>query len=493
MNEPGSTEYLALQSAVEDYYVLGRPLGRGGMGVVYLADDLALDRPVALKFLPPEKAKDLELRERFIREARVAARLAHPNIVPIHTVAEEGGFVFFAMGYVDGETLLQRVKDSGPLEIVDAVQIIREVASALHYAHENGVIHRDVKPENVLLDKQSGRAVVTDFGVARAVGAESLTAAGEIFGTASYMSPEQLAGDRVDARSDIYSLGIVAYYMLTGTLPFTAPTVPELLVKHLMDDPPSVSSVRSEVPALLASAVDKCLEKDREDRFTTAADFSNAIIGNYVGTNSSGGFLGLPRALFASIRRARRRAKRKARVAFIPKTERSNAVGAPTESLNDVFLSLDENHQSTLAEALKIVEAVNSRIEALKKREAELDATLAEATGNTFKHHVERLEELRNDPDKEREAALLDRRVSAVSQIEDERRRVEQRMASAVAAVENIRVALLRLRSGVGSIGEVADDLDAAKAIGDDAEGFLTGRSDIDRQSDAIVDEIYRY
>ena len=168
-------------------------------------------------------------------------------------------------------------------------------------------------------------------------------------------------------------------------------------------------------------------------------------------------------------------------------------MGAPTESFNDVFHSLDAKHQSSLAEALDIVEAVNQRIEALKNREAELDTTLAEATGTTFKHHIERLEELRNDPDMEREAALLDRRVSAVSQIEDERRRVEQRMASAVAAVENIRVALLRLRSGVGSIGEVADDLDAAKAIGDDAEGFLTGRTDIDRQSDAIVDEIYRY
>src|SRR3954463_2281804 len=235
--------FVAFQEALAGRYSLERELGRGGMGVVYLAREVRLDRPVAIKLLPPELAAQDRLRDRFLREARTAARLSHPYIVPIHAVDEAGDFVFYVMAYVDGETLAQRVAARGPLAAADATRIMREVAWALAYAHAQGVVHRDIKPANILLEKGTERAMVTDFGIARAIHTPGETAVGELLGTPEYMSPEQAAGEALDGRSDLYSLGIVGYYALTGQLPFSANNAHAILAQHLTKPAPAVASV----------------------------------------------------------------------------------------------------------------------------------------------------------------------------------------------------------------------------------------------------------
>jgi len=207
-----------LQRAVAGRYAVLRPLGQGGMGLVFLARDLSLDRPVAIKVLPDALAARGELRERFLREARTAAQLAHPNIVPIHSVEDHGRLVFFVMPFVEGETLGERVRRDGPLSTDEVFRIGQEVSWALAYAHRRGVIHRDVKPDNILLDRASGRAVVTDFGIALP-SADAAAPAARIEGTPRYMSPEQSAGQALDGRSDLYSLGLVLHFALTGSLP----------------------------------------------------------------------------------------------------------------------------------------------------------------------------------------------------------------------------------------------------------------------------------
>ncbi len=203
MSDTPDLEFVALQEALLGRYSLEREIGRGGMGIVYLAHEVRLDRPVALKLLPPEMAAQPALRERFLREARTAAKLSQPNIVPIYSVDEVEDFVFFVMMYVEGETLGQRVRARGPLPASESVRILREVAWALAYAHGQGVVHRDVKPDNILIEAGSGRALVTDFGIAQVSDAAGLTTTGEVLGTAEYMSPEQASGDEVDKRSDL--------------------------------------------------------------------------------------------------------------------------------------------------------------------------------------------------------------------------------------------------------------------------------------------------
>jgi serine/threonine-protein kinase len=246
------------------------------MAVVYLARDVRLDRPVAIKLLPPDLAAHDKLRDRFMREARTAARLSHPHIVPIHAVDEVRGFVFYVMSYVDGETLAERVANRGPLPPRETSRVLQEVAGALATAHGQGVVHRDVKPGNILLERATGRAMVTDFGIARlADGGE--TAVGELLGTPEYMSPEQAAGDAVDARSDVYSLGVVAYYTVSGQLPFTAPSIAAVLAKQLTQAPPPVASVAPGIPRSLANAIDTCLIKDPSRRFQSAEAFSDAL------------------------------------------------------------------------------------------------------------------------------------------------------------------------------------------------------------------------
>ncbi len=247
------------------------------MGVVYLAREVALDRLVAIKLLPPALAAQTDLRERFLREARTAAQLSEPNIVAIHTVDQIQGFVFFVMAYIDGETLGDRVRSRGPMPPGESARILREIAWALSYAHAQGVIHRDLKPDNIILERATGRAVLTDFGIARRLEATGLTAGGELIGTPEYMSPEQACGDALDGRTDLYSLGIVGYFGLAGRLPFEGGSVPEILVKQATEAPAPVSHHAPGTPRSLAQAVMRCLEKRPEDRFTDAKGFADAL------------------------------------------------------------------------------------------------------------------------------------------------------------------------------------------------------------------------
>ena len=269
---------LALQEAVAGRYFLERELGRGGMGIVYLARDVALDRLVAIKLLPPELAASDDLRARFLVEARIAAQLSHPHIVPIHAVEEHASIVFFVMAFVDGETLGERVRRDGPLTPSDAMRVMQEVAWALAHAHARGVVHRDVKPDNILLERETGRAMVTDFGIARA-GESHTPAGGVVTGTPQYMSPEQARGEPVDGRSDLYSLGATLFFALTGRLPIEAPSASALVVRLTSQGAPPITSVRSVVPSPLARAVDRCLDPRRELRFASAAELAELLRG----------------------------------------------------------------------------------------------------------------------------------------------------------------------------------------------------------------------
>ncbi len=264
-----------LSQALGTSYTVEGEIGRGGMGVVYHARDERLKRQVAIKVLPPELAFREEIRIRFLREAETAARLSHPHVVPIHSVGEgPDGLVYFVMAFVDGEPLSERLKRRGRLPPEEARRILIETADALGAAHALGVIHRDVKPDNILLEGSRGRVVVTDFGIAKALSSTStgaLTGTGVAIGTPHYMSPEQAAGEReIDGRSDLYSLGVVGYQMLVGELPFTAPTVPGLLMKHITEQAPLITDRRPDCPDDLAACVMRCLEKEPEARWPTA-------------------------------------------------------------------------------------------------------------------------------------------------------------------------------------------------------------------------------
>ena len=266
-------------AAFGDQYLIGPEIGRGGMAVVYSAEDLRLQRQVALKVLPPDLAFRSDVRERFVREAQTAARLNHPHIVPIYAVHEHSGMVCFAMGLVSGESIAARLtRDPRPaVEFIAAA--LEQTADALAYAHSSGVVHRDVKPDNILLDRDSGRAMVTDFGIARAAESGSrLTQTGIAVGTPAFMSPEQATGDRdVDGRSDLYSLGVVGYLMLAGRLPFEATTTPAMLVKHVSETPPPILSVRPDAPGALVDILERCLAKRPADRWDNALAMRDAL------------------------------------------------------------------------------------------------------------------------------------------------------------------------------------------------------------------------
>ena len=271
-----STEFLELQAALAGEYSLQRELGRGGMGIVYLARDVQLDRDVAIKVLPAHLAGTTVARERFLREARLAAGLSHPHIVPIHRVAEANGFVFFVMTYVEGETLGERLRTRGPLPPPEAARVLREVAWALAYAHGRGIVHRDVKPDNILLEASTGRALVTDFGIAHG-GPESAHEPGNVAGTANFMSPEQAAGDAVDGRSDLYGLGVVGYLAVSGRLPFEAGSLPALILRQATEDPASVMAAAPGLPPGLGAAIDRCLAREPEERFQDGEALAAAL------------------------------------------------------------------------------------------------------------------------------------------------------------------------------------------------------------------------
>ncbi len=278
------TEFVDFQRALAGEYSLEREIGRGGMGIVYLARDVQLDRQVAIKLLPTALASRVDLRERFMREARTAAGLSHPNIVPIHRVGEAGEFAFFVMAYIDGESLGQRLREHGPLTPAAAAKLLREVAWALAYAHGRGVVHRDIKPDNILIERETGRALVTDFGIAQVAtraaldaGTSEVTEPGRIMGTAHFMSPEQAADDPVDGRSDLYALGVVGFLALSGRLPFQASSVPALLVKQLTEAPQPLAQAAPSAPERLARAIDRCLRKDRDERFASGEALAEAL------------------------------------------------------------------------------------------------------------------------------------------------------------------------------------------------------------------------
>ena len=247
------------------------------MGIVLLARDERLDRLVALKVLPPQLAEHGETRERFLREARMAAQLSHPNIVPVYRADEINGLAFFAMGFVEGETLGERIRDRGALPAADVVRMLRETAWALAYAHARGIVHRDVKPDNILLERGTGRAVVTDFGIARSDFNPALTQDGHVLGTVHFMSPEQASGESLDGRSDLYALGCIGFLALSGRLPFEGSAPQAILVAHATKEPPSLRSVAPAVPAALAAVIDRCLRKRASDRFANGEELADAL------------------------------------------------------------------------------------------------------------------------------------------------------------------------------------------------------------------------
>ncbi len=272
-----SESMYALQQALDGRYVLEHRLGKGGMGVVYLAWETALERLVALKILPPALATP-DRHERFLKEARIAARLKHDHIVPIHAVDEAGPFVYYAMDYIRGETLAQRILAEGALPVGEVTRILHDVARAVEYAHEQGVVHRDLKPQNILLERASGRAYVADFGLARVVvdGLLPGGGGGRTLGTVPYASPEQAAGLPADHRSDIYSLGIVGYVMATGRPLFTG--LPwEVLEQHISRPAPPLRVLGRHLDTTLARAVGRCLVKDPRERFQSAGELARAL------------------------------------------------------------------------------------------------------------------------------------------------------------------------------------------------------------------------
>lgn len=267
MTTPATPEFLALQRALIGRFSLVRELGRGGMGIVFLARDVALDRNVAIKLLPPQLAARPEARARFLREAKLAAGLSHPHIVPIHLVDEVDDLVFFVMGYVDGETWGERVRRRGPAPVEEVTGIVQQVAWALGHAHARGIVHRDVKPDNILIERESGRAIVTDFGIAGGDTAVTPTD-GVALGTPLYLSPEQAGGARGDARSDIYALGVTAWFALTGQHPHAGVGGAALLLRKATVRAPFLRDARPDVPLSLADAIDRSLAMEPAARWS---------------------------------------------------------------------------------------------------------------------------------------------------------------------------------------------------------------------------------
>ncbi|HEY4217185.1 MAG TPA: protein kinase [Gemmatimonadaceae bacterium] len=285
MTTPADDDLSArLGRALAPAYEIESELGRGGMAIVYRGRDTRLKRGVAVKLLPPDLAFRADIRSRFLREAETAARLSHPNIVQIYTVDERDGLVYFVMALIHGESVGDRLRRTGAMPVDESRRILTEVAAALAVAHANGVVHRDIKPDNILLDEQSGRAVVTDFGIARAagddVGGSRLTATGAAIGTPAYMSPEQCVGDRdIDGRSDLYSLGAVAYQMLTGEPPFSGANTPSIMMKQVTEAPLPIRVRRPDVPEDLERIVMRLLEKDPAARFADGGVLVDALNG----------------------------------------------------------------------------------------------------------------------------------------------------------------------------------------------------------------------
>ena len=257
-------------------YEVERELGRGGMAVVFRAVERELQRPVALKVMPPQLALTPQSVERFKREARMTASLDHPNVIPIYRVGDVDGLLYIAMKLVDGRSLDDIVRAQGALPIPVVVAILRGAAAGLAAAHERGIVHRDVKGGNILVDLD-GRVLVTDFGIARAMADASLTQSGMIVGTPHYMSPEQCAGRPLGAQSDQYSLAAVGFQMLTGSVPFDAESLPGVMQHHFFTPPPDINAMRGGIPAALAAVIRRALAKKPEERYASTRDMVDAL------------------------------------------------------------------------------------------------------------------------------------------------------------------------------------------------------------------------
>ena len=269
-----------IRQVTEGEFTIVRELGRGGMGRVYLAQEIALERRVAMKVLPPALAEQRDVVERFQREARTAGKLSHPNIIHVYQVIERGGFFFFTMPYVAGPNLRQILRATPKLEAELCRRYLQEAAGALAYAHHRGVIHRDIKPENMMMEgSRDGRLMLTDFGIAKALGTvTTLTQPGDVMGTPYYMSPEQCEqAETIDGRSDQYSLGLVAYEMLAGKFPFSADSLAGIVYKHLHEYPESLDKIRPDVPLDVRQAVGRAIRKDPEERFDSMSAMLKAL------------------------------------------------------------------------------------------------------------------------------------------------------------------------------------------------------------------------
>lgn len=272
--------FARVQEALAGTWSIECELGRGGMGTVFLAREVALDRPVALKVLHPELAADPEQHARFMHEARTGARLSHPHIVPIYAVEEAGDLVYFVMGLVDGESVGERLRREGPFRSEDAERILREVAWALSYAHAIGIIHRDVTIENIMLERHTGRAVLADFGIAAAVDREGEDV---LLGTPAYLAPEVIQGAPATPASDLYALGVSGWTMLAGRTPFLADDTPALLVQHLTEPVPPIQRSAPETSRRLAAAIEATLQKDPTTRPGSADEWLTLISGSSAG------------------------------------------------------------------------------------------------------------------------------------------------------------------------------------------------------------------
>ena len=271
-----------LQSSLGAGYRLSRELGGGGMAKVYVADDPALGRRVVVKVLAPDLAAGVDI-DRFKREIQVAGSLHHPRIVPVLSAGQSGDeLLYYTMPFIEGESLRALIDRERQLSLDQALAITRDVAEALEYAHTQNIVHRDIKPDNILIERESGRAVVTDFGIARAIeraaDISTVTSTGFTLGTPTYMSPEQAGAEKeIDGRSDIYSLGCVLYEMLAGTPPFVAPTARALIARHMTEPPPSVLVVRPDLPSDTQRLLEHMLAKTRAGRLSDAATLIHAI------------------------------------------------------------------------------------------------------------------------------------------------------------------------------------------------------------------------
>jgi len=275
----GGTEALMvrLQRLVEGKYKLERLVGKGGMGAVFLAHDLTLEREVAIKVLPPDISMDEHIVKRFQQEAKTAAKLDHTNIIPIYRVESEGGLNYFVMKYIAGTSLEDVLDQKQPLTIDYIQRVLWEAACALGHAHQRGVVHRDVKPANIMFD-HDGRVMLTDFGISKALQAASgFTGTGMIIGTPHYMAPEQAKGATVDGRADQYSLAVVGYRMITAELPYTGDSVHTILYKHIFEEVPRASAKRSDTPEFLVAAISRALSKEPDQRFPTMEEFATGV------------------------------------------------------------------------------------------------------------------------------------------------------------------------------------------------------------------------